>query len=90
MFGKSAIIKRRLLYTGIGILFVGMESCIIFHYNRPPEYALDIVCGRRTDKSEAFECRYNGNRYYFDSYNCKQIFKTNPQKFIDNTCVEIK
>ncbi|MBA3705088.1 MAG: YHS domain-containing protein [Bacteroidetes bacterium] len=67
-----------------------MESCIIFNYNHPPEHTTDMVCGMNTDKSEAYEYNYKGKKYYFDTYNCKQIFKQNPQKFIDNQCVQIK
>ncbi len=88
----TSVTKRQLLPLGISIFLIssGLESCVIFNYNQTPDYTVDIVCGKKTDKSEAYESSFKGNKYYFDSYNCKQIFKQNPQKFIDNRCAEIK
>lgn len=87
----SIITKRRSLHLG-SILFISsaIQSCIVFNYNKTPEYAVDIVCGEKTDKSDAYEFSYKGNNYYFDSYNCKQIFKQNPAKFLENKCADTK
>ena len=47
----------------------------------------DLVCGMKVEVSEAYTLNYKGNKYYFDNYDCKQIFKMNPEKFINNICV---
>ena len=51
------------------------------------EYAVDLVCGMKVDKSEAYTYKYNKVTYYFDQYACKETFKMNPEKFINNICV---
>ena len=38
---------------------------------------------------EAFLYKYKGKDYFFDSYDCKQAFKMNPDKFINNMCHSI-
>lgn len=43
----------------------------------------DLVCGMQVSKSEAFKYEYEGKKYYFDSYNCKEAFKMTPKKFIE-------
>lgn len=53
-----------------------------------PSGPTDLVCGMKVDKSEAYTSKYNGKIYYFDSYNCKQSFIMNPDKFINNTCAK--
>jgi YHS domain-containing protein len=47
-----------------------------------PEYKTDLVCGMKTDKSEAYTYKYKGVEYFFDSKDCKTAFKMNPEKFI--------
>ena len=54
--------------------------------NSPPEYAVDLVCNMKVQISEAYKYKYEGKKYYFDSYTCKQSFKMNPKKFINNQC----
>jgi YHS domain-containing protein len=52
---------------------------------------MDIVCNMKiADKSEAYKWKYKGNTYYFDSNTCKETFKMNPEKFINNTCNTVK
>jgi YHS domain-containing protein len=48
------------------------------------EYKTDLVCGMKTDKSEAYTYKYKGVEYFFDSKDCKTAFKMNPEKFIKN------
>ena len=51
-----------------------------------PEYVIDLVCGMKVDKSEAYTYKYENKKYFFDSYNCKQTFKMNPKKYLENKC----
>ena len=46
----------------------------------------DLVCGMKVVKADAYKYKYDGKKYYFDSYNCKESFKMNPRKFIDKAC----
>jgi YHS domain-containing protein len=42
---------------------------------------VDPTCGMKLNKSESYVCKYNGVKYYFDSYVCKEAFKSNPKIF---------
>ena len=55
-----------------------------------PQYEIDIVCGMKVDKSEAYTYKYKEKKYYFDNYNCKETFKMNPEKFLKNKCTDVK
>ena len=73
------------------ILFItGMlTSCSIFTVpQKSPEYVIDFVCGMKADKAEAYTWKYKGTKYYFDTYSCKESFKMNPEKFIQNKCTD--
>jgi YHS domain-containing protein len=47
-----------------------------------PEYATDLVCDMKVDKSHAYTYKYKGVEYFFDTKDCKEAFKMNPEKFI--------
>ena len=51
-----------------------------------PQYETDLVCGMKVGKSEAYTYKYENKKYFFDSYNCKQTFKMNPKKYLENKC----
>ena len=78
----------------LAALIVGMiilQSCsFLFYPEKSPVYATDLVCGMKVNKADAYVWRYNGNKYYFDNYNCKQTFKMNPEKFLNNKCVSTR
>ena len=52
----------------------------------PPLADIDLVCGLKVDKSESYDWKYNGESYYFHSNDCRESFKINPEKFIQNKC----
>ncbi len=77
----------------LGAFIIGsaLQSCAVLNNNpKNPEYIVDLVCGMKVDKSEAYTYKYNGNKYYFDNYNCKEAFKMNPENFLKNKCAETK
>lgn len=47
----------------------------------------DIVCGMPVDKSESYDLKYKGVKYFFDSFDCRESFKKNPEGFINKKCV---
>ena len=52
---------------------------------------MDPVCNMKiADKSEAYSWKYKEKVYYFDSNTCKETFKMNPEKFIQNACNQVK
>jgi YHS domain-containing protein len=51
-------------------------------------YEVDPVCKMKVDKSEAYVWKYKGNKYFFDTYNCKETFKMNPEKFLAKGCAD--
>ncbi|HEV7231009.1 MAG TPA: YHS domain-containing protein [Bacteroidia bacterium] len=51
----------------------------------------DPVCNMKiSDTGEAFTWKYKDKTYYFDSSTCKETFKMNPEKFINNSCNQVK
>ena len=48
------------------------------------ENNIDLVCGMKASKSEAYSYKYKDVEYFFDSKDCKAAFKMNPEKFIKN------
>lgn len=68
----------------IVILFAVAGSSIM--HKPVPKYAVCKVCGMKTETSEAYTFKYKGTKYYFDTYNCKETFRMNPDKFIYNVC----
>ena len=84
--------KKTHLVVILILVFIGIPfSCTVFKDNSAtPKFEIDPVCGMKVDKSEAYTYKYNDKKYYFDNYNCKEAFKMNPEKFINNKCVEIK
>ncbi len=78
-------ITRVIILAQIFIL-VSLSSCMMFK-NSPKIYVIDPVCGMKVDKAEAYTWKYDSVTYYFDTYNCKESFKMNPKKYIENKCV---
>ena len=78
------------IMQGINVLIAAiiLQSCSIFSYSeKTPKYSVDLVCGMKVNRSDAYTWQYKGSKYYFDNYNCKQSFKMNPEKFLSNKCV---
>ncbi len=48
------------------------------------ENSIDLVCGMKVNKSEAYTYKYKDVEYFFDTKDCKAAFKMNPEKFIKN------
>jgi YHS domain-containing protein len=82
---KNNILK----YSTVGAFCMMLVACAIFK-SGPPEYAIDLVCNMKVQKSEAYTWKYEGKRYYFDTYTCKESFKMNPKKFVENKCTDAK
>ena len=78
-------ITRVIILAQVFIL-VSLSSCMMFK-NSPKIYVIDLVCGMKVDKAEAYTWKYDSVTYYFDTYNCKESFKMNPKKYIENKCV---
>jgi YHS domain-containing protein len=52
----------------------------------PAKSNIDPVCGLKVDLSDSYDWKYNGKIYYFHSYDCRESFKMNPKKFMENKC----
>jgi YHS domain-containing protein len=77
----KSILKSLLLVGAITI-----SGCSILEIPAS-EYIIDPVCGMKVDKAEAYTWKHKDDKYYFDNYNCKQSFRMNPEKFINNKCI---
>lgn len=62
-------------------LFFLIASCAV-NKTQEPKFSYCPVCNMKVDLAEAYKWKYNNSNYYFDSYNCKEAFKMNPEKFI--------
>lgn len=78
-----------LQYLVVGVLFLTLGSYTIFE-NNLPEYSICPVCKMQVQLSEAYMWKYAEKMYYFDSYNCKESFKINPDKFLENKTDTVK
>jgi YHS domain-containing protein len=72
--------KNKLLFSGLFIIIL-VSSCAIF---KPfdKEQVTDPVCGMKVVKGDAYTRKYEGKIYYFESYNCKQLFIMTPEKYV--------
>ncbi len=61
-----------------------LSSCFLFKpETKKSGTTTDIVCKMKISNiTDAYSYKYKGETYYFDSYNCKEAFKMNPEKFI--------
>ena len=70
------------------VLMTVLSSCTVFKGAEVPLYSFDPVCGMKVSEADAFTWKYKGTVYYFDTYNCKESFRMNPEKFLNaNKCV---
>lgn len=46
----------------------------------------DPVCGMRVNTAESYDHRYEGKKYYFDSYDCREAFNRDPKAFLEKKC----
>ena len=53
----------------------------------PDMTTIDHVCGLTLNKAESYDLKYKGQNYYFDSYECRETFKSNPEKFLKSICI---
>jgi YHS domain-containing protein len=78
-----------LLVTGICLYM--FTACEISRATAGSAPIIDPVCNMKIkDSSEAFTWKYKEKVYYFDSNVCKESFKMNPEKFINNSCNQVK
>lgn len=84
------IFRKNVLATAHALLIIVALSSFSLFDTHQTEKEVDLVCGMKVDKSEGYISKYKGKKYYFDKVECKKTFDMNPQKFIDNKCVNVK
>jgi YHS domain-containing protein len=52
----------------------------------PDRTSIDPVCGMKVNKDESYDMKYKEKNYHFDSYECRETFKMNPEKFLKGFC----
>ena len=77
--------KKHLTVVFITSAILFTSGCTVLKTEQPTVINC-LVCGMKVDKAEAYTYKYKDTKYYFDNYNCKQTFKMNPEKFINNPC----
>jgi YHS domain-containing protein len=71
------------------IITLMTSSCAFFRLSAPV-YVVCPVCNMSVDRSDAFIYKYNGTKYLFDKYECKEVFKMDPEKIIKNHKSDVK
>ena len=51
------------------------------------QVTIDPVCGMKVNLAESYDYKYNGKKYSFDTQDCKNVFKINPEKYIQQSCI---
>jgi len=69
------------------VMTIMMNGCSLFKYPET-EYVTCPVCHMSVDKSDALIYKYNDVKYYFDKYECKQVFKMNPDMVLGKNKLE--
>ncbi len=52
------------------------------HGHELPGMQMDPVCGKQVGKENNFTYEYQENIYYFDTEQCLEVFKSNPDHFL--------
>lgn len=52
----------------------------------PNDNIMDLVCGKKVKIEESFDYKYAKRVHHFHSYECRESFKMNPEKFMKNIC----
>jgi len=74
--------KNRMSYLKIAVFFVLLTSCSTLKPEaNGPEFVVCPVCKMKVSIFEGYQVQYNGNTYYFDMVECKNVFKMNPSRF---------
>ena len=81
--------KYRVTYYFFILVLILLAGCTILH-TQQLEMVTCPVCNERISTESAFEYKYQGKKYYFHSYNCKEVFKMNPEKFAKKETIENK
>ena len=79
---KSNVFKTAVICIALFSAFLASAQ-----KNATKETTTDIVCGMPVDKSESFDFKYKGVKYYFDSFDCREAFKKDPESFLNKKCV---
>jgi YHS domain-containing protein len=71
------------------VISIMLNACSLFKY---PETVFETcpVCHMSIDRSDALVYKYKDVKYYFDKYECKQVFKMNPEIVIEKNTLEVK
>jgi YHS domain-containing protein len=78
--------KSKGLKAATALVLIAIITSCASKKSSGDEAVMDIVCGMKVNKSESFDSKYQGRKYYFDSYDCKKSFDTNPQIFVLKSC----
>ncbi len=63
------------------VLMLVLASCSSSRVALAQGQHMDPVCGVVVNEQNAINYTYRGNIYYFDSEECRTVFRKNPEKF---------
>ncbi len=81
--------KRYFILIMIAFTAVSFTMCSFFK-PAASEYSVDPVCNKKVDQRDAYTCDYDSKKYYFDSYNCKEVFRQSPQTYLNKKNCDTK
>jgi YHS domain-containing protein len=68
----------------IAVVLILMASIVT--KSATAQVTIDPVCSMKVDLSESYDFEYEGKKYFFDTYDCREAFKMNPKKYLENKC----
>jgi len=74
-------LRKAILYTLAWSIMIINTSCSVGRHHQTSKKHADPVCENNVDVNAALQYLYNDEVYYFDSEECLQVFKKNPEKF---------
>ncbi|AEL28262.1 YHS domain-containing protein [Cyclobacterium marinum DSM 745] len=74
-------LRKAILYTLAWFTMIINTSCSVGHHHQTSKKHADPVCENSVDVNAALLYSNNDEMYYFNSEECLQVFKKNPEKF---------
>jgi len=78
---ETTLFKKGFLFLALAFAISGKAQEMA-----SDKIATDVVCGMSVNKAESYDWKYKGVKYYFDSFNCRETFKANPESFLLKKC----
>ncbi|HWY99195.1 MAG TPA: YHS domain-containing protein [Bacteroidia bacterium] len=81
-----SIVIGIILCLSFSFAFTNKQASTVSTVKAARDSTLCPVCGMKVNFGSSYDLKYEKTTYYFDTYNCKETFKMDPKKFLNNVC----